>query len=134
MSTHEQRPLKRLADIAVLVAVLVAFSWQSILVRAHFHAPAHVAPAHVASAYATGSPASALVRHDRSGDTPDESKTCDLCRELALAGVYIASSAILLALRPSIAQWHAGRAIFARSLQSRSHRWQSRAPPSSRAA
>jgi hypothetical protein len=111
--------------VAILLAVLVAFSWQSFLAQAHEHF-GRGGFASVSAATTRAAP----DQHDRKAPSglPDN---CWICRAVAHSGHLVlpqvfdfdpaAPSDVWLAIRQSTEQ----------ALAQRSHAWQSRAPPSS---
>ena len=104
--------------MAVLVAVLLAYSWQSFLVQTHRHLDgARTA----ASAGADGV--------QRQNQSPDQPANCFLCRELAHAGHVVLPAPVVIEAPVVASFWLAVILLAGLSLSQRSHAWRSRAPP-----
>lgn len=109
---------------ATLMAVLVAFSWQSFVTQTHQHYSPGTASS-VAPATADGADPS---RPDRQspGDLP---ANCAICREIAHAGPVMLPAPIVLDAPAPATAWRAVTGLLEETLVQRSHAWQSRAPP-----
>jgi hypothetical protein len=101
---------------------LLALAIQSFVVQTHVHAPAEYL--HLAgTANAPGGPS-----HGKSpgGDDP---VNCPLCREIMLAGSFVAPAPIILPI-PVVAESHVAVFREAFAVTVLSHSWHGRAPPS----
>jgi len=108
--------------LAVLVAAMVAFTWQSFVTQTHIDfAPAPVAAAQSAGTHVSRTPAA-----------PDRPIDCPICHDAALAGHYLTPGPawVLAPLATSVWRFTADATV--RSRRARSHDWRSRAPPSGR--
>jgi hypothetical protein len=116
------KPAVRGGWVAVLLAALLAFTWQSFLTQTHEHFASRDVPA---AASATTAPA-----HLQSGRAPaNPADTCPICREIAQAGHYLLPPALALCAPPATGFWLSASPTLALTLSLRSHAWQSRAPP-----
>ncbi|MEI9851197.1 MAG: DUF2946 family protein [Sphingomonas sp.] len=110
--------------LATLVAVLVAFSWQSFVTQTHRHfdpgaiSGVAAAKADVANPQAPGRQA-----------PPDLPANCPICRELAHAGPFVLPAPITFDAPAPAIFWLALATLPGLTLTQRSHAWQSRAPP-----
>jgi hypothetical protein len=114
------RPGLRAGWNALLLAVLLAFSWQSFVTQTHQH-------------FDFGT-LSATAKAEGSGQTGqqsplDQQDNCPICRGIAHAGAYLLPAPIALNVPVPVVFWLALATIFGLSLTRRSHAWQSRAPP-----
>ncbi len=108
---------------AVLLAVLLAFSWQSVVAQTHNHfdrlsTSALAAPVGVA---ATASPG-----RNSPFDSP---ANCPICREIAHSVAYLPPAPIVLPMAPDMLLWLAIGLATGLILQRRPLGWHSRAPP-----
>ncbi len=108
---------------ALVMAVLLAFTGQSIVTQTHIHPETGFASTLTTSL--TGS----LPLATKAPSSPDRPANCPICREIARAGHYVASAPIAffppmrtlaLLIVPVFALW-CGRRL--------SHAWYSRGPP-----
>lgn len=109
--------------LAVVMAVLFAFTAQSFVSQTHQHfGPDGLSLGSVAATAAPQSP-------DRSAPQPDLPSHCAICRAVAHAGDYLLPAPVVLATPVARTGWVevATRAVPSRIL--RSHAWRSRAPP-----
>lgn len=118
MRAAESRPAKRLV---VLCALLLALLWQSVITQAHQHRPAGLDTSQ--------SERSLTNKSGRDDPAPDSPKNCPICLEAASAGPALLPTPVTIAI-PAAAVFFTlafRPQQFQRS--SRSHVWQSRAPP-----
>jgi len=108
---------------AMLLAVLLAFSWQSFITQTH----RHFAPAATAAALGKAGIAARQPGRQLPSDTP---ASCPICSEIAHAGPIMLPAPVEV-IAPAAASFHAAdtRPLTLALLQ-RSHAWRSRAPPS----
>jgi hypothetical protein len=106
----------------VLLAALLAFTWQSIVAEAHFHSPSESASRTLlVKQGAHGAP----VR----GAPLDSPASCPLCRELAHAHHYLPPAPLVFdAPGPAVSPILSASANIS-TLPRRWHGWRSRAPP-----
>lgn len=104
---------------ATLVAMLLAFSWQSVVTQTH----QHLNPAVAGKADGADS-----MRPDRQSPF-DLPANCPICREIAHAGPALLPAPIVVAAPAPPPVWRAETAGLRKTLASRSHAWRSRAPP-----
>jgi len=119
----ERSPLRHaLLCAATLVAVLCLL-WQSFLVQTHVHAPLHT----FVSGVVNGTTAKAVV----GGDQPkqDGSANCPICQERAQSGAFLLPQGLVAGPSPIAMLAPAILATLATMATTRSHAWQSRAPP-----
>lgn len=109
--------------LAVFVAALLAFTWQSFVTQTHIHPDTlPVAAAHAAGAQlAPTQPA------------PERPIDCPICHAAALSGHYLTPGQALVLAPVVITVWRFTAAMLAPSRSDRSHAWRSRAPPAARA-
>ncbi len=109
---------------AILLAVLLAFSWQSFVTQTHQHFDFGTAStAATAKADGAGSGQS-------EGQSPfDQPGNCPICRGIAHAGAYLLPAPDVHGASAAVIFWLAAATIFGLSLTRRSHALQSRAPP-----
>jgi len=109
--------------IAVLLAMLVVFSWQSFVAQTHNHfASAPISTA----AVRTG--ATAATSSDRNSPF-DSPANCPICREIAQSAAYLPPAPIVLPAPQAMPVWLITGLAFGLSLERRSLGWHSRAPP-----
>jgi len=110
--------------VALLLAVTVSLSWQSLLSQTHQHPASTFAPI---AAKLLGDKASANHPDGKSTDQPAD---CPICRQIAQAGHYLSPAPV--SFSPPIVAPLAVAVVPTPSivLARRSHAWQSRAPPS----
>ena len=124
MTTGRQYSVQRRGSgwFAVMMALVLALSWQSVLTQTHDHR--HVASlAEAAPHYDSG-------RHHQDDQAPSHLPAhCLTCRAAAHAGAAVLPAPVVF-VAPSLASFQpAAIAPFGISAVQRSHRWQSRAPP-----
>jgi hypothetical protein len=109
--------------VAILVAVLLAFSWQSFVAQTHVH-------------FASGADASAAsagpgVTAETSAKPPssDEPADCPICDEMAHAGHIYLPASLSFQLPQLGGVWIALAAARMLAPSQSSHAWNSRAPP-----
>lgn len=107
---------------ATLVAVLCLL-WQSLLIQTHIHASLHT----VAPSAAGSAPLRAVVRDVQGG--PDDAANCPICQERAHSGAFLLPQAIAATPSTTAAIEPGSVATLAPMRTTRSHAWQSRAPP-----
>ena len=109
--------------LAVLIATLLAFTWQSFVTQTHEHyqprANLVVADAKVE--------VSGLKAHTAPADPFD---TCPICREMSQAGHYILAAPLVFFHRERFAHWVTATPALVLVVRLLCHSWQSRAPPS----
>ena len=109
--------------VAVLLAMLVVFSWQSFVAQTHNH----FASAPVFTATGTTGAVSASSSDRKSPfDSP---ANCPICREIAQSGAYLPPAPIVLPVPQAMLVWLVAGLAFALVLGRRSLGWHSRAPP-----
>ncbi|WP_261300102.1 hypothetical protein [Sphingomonas alpina] len=102
-----------------LTALLVALSWQSVVLQSHVHAP-------VAPSFGFTEQAGHSSGEHRSPLAPDN---CPLCDEIDAAGVYTLGASIILVEPVAHAFWY-GAEEKPQSIDGEpAHHWRSRAPP-----
>ncbi len=101
----------------MLLAALLAFSWQSFLIQTHRH-------------YDRASVSSASASRQSNRQLPaDTPANCPICSEIAHAGPVMLPTPIEI-IAPAPATFHAADTRpLGLSLVQRSHAWRSRAPP-----
>lgn len=104
---------------ALVVALLLAFSWQGFVTQTHLHAPAEAGAAPAAPGTL------ATPRHRR----PDPPASCPICRDIAHAGRFVLPPAIRWHRPEPSAAWLAAPLPVRWTRPSRSHAWLSRGPP-----
>jgi hypothetical protein len=108
--------------LAVFVAALLAFTWQSFVTQTHIHPEAPPGTVtHVVGAQLTPTQ-----------PTPERPIDCPICHAAAVSGHYLAPGPALVLAIFAIAVWRFVAAAAASSRATRSHGWRSRAPPLSR--
>jgi hypothetical protein len=109
--------------VAVLLAMLVVFSWQSFVAETHNHfARASISTA----AGGTG----AVATPSSGGNSPfDSPANCPICREIAQSAAYLPPVPIVLPAPQAVLVWLVVGLAFGLILQRRSLGWHSRAPP-----
>jgi hypothetical protein len=109
--------------IAVLLAMLVVFSWQSLVAQTHNHFDR--APTSTAIG-TTGAIAASSSDRNSPFDSP---ANCPICREIAQSGAYLPPAPIVLPAPQAMLVWLVAGLAFALILERRSLGWHSRAPP-----
>lgn len=109
---------------AMLIVMLFALSWQSIVAQTHRHFGLD-APL---GATATKVDSAATQQLDRQSPSDLPGK-CPICRELAHSAQFVLPTPILVEAPAPVTFWAASAALFGSTLAQRSHTWQSRAPP-----
>lgn len=110
--------VKRASWFAMMMAVLLAFTWQSFVTQTHRH--------YDASSTKTASLALQQAGKSSPSDLP---ATCPICSELAHAGQVILPTPVTIAAPAESPVWLATTTPLALSRADRSHAWRSRAPP-----
>jgi hypothetical protein len=114
--------LKRATWFAMMMAILLAFTWQSFVTQTHRHYDA------LSAAAATTGVAVQQAGKSSPADLP---ASCPICSELAHAGQVILPAPVTLAAPIESPVWLASTTPLALSRAERSHAWRSRAPPAS---
>jgi len=109
--------------LLVLLLMLAAFLAQTVATQSHVHFFG-TAPGAGAST-ATTADAGQILSSAPAGVLPD----CPLCRELAMSGHYVLPDPVALSEGRGALFWLFATSVAALACRSRSHRWQSRAPP-----
>lgn len=115
-------PRRQSGFAALILALLLAVTWQSFVTQTHNHYDQGFASAGV---QANGGLAGKAGKSDPSR-LPDN---CSICREIAHAGPVLLSAPVEIAAPIAIALWIAVVLPLGLALVSRSHAWRSRAPP-----
>lgn len=127
-SSAIRAPLRRapagLRALLVLGLLLAALLGQSVAVQSHLHMAGRTA--WVAPMGADGGTRHGLSTQHAPANTPAD---CPLCRELAMAGHYITPGPLAFLGGQAPLPWLFVLPVAALLCRSRSHRWQSRAPP-----
>jgi hypothetical protein len=103
--------------IALLLAILLAFTWQSFVTQTHVH----VDPiAHHTQ-----------VAHPSKGgrSTSSSPETCPICRVIAESGHHLLPTSVVIQVPDVMAVWLLDTLPLVLTICLRSHAWQSRAPP-----
>lgn len=109
--------------VAVLLAMLVAFSWQSFVAETHNH----FARAQISTTAAT---ASTVAKSTSDPNAPfDSPANCPICREIAQSAAYLPPAPIVLPAPQAMLVWLVAGLAFGLILERRSLGWHSRAPP-----
>ena len=108
--------------IAILLAALLAFSWQSFVTQTHEHFGSGTY-----SAVAGAKTATPQMKGGRSPTNPPD--TCPICREIAQAGHYLLPTSVAFHTPETITHWLTVTPSLVLALCLRSHAWLSRAPP-----
>lgn len=127
MVRHRPRP-RGAAWLAVLLATLVAFGWQSFVTQTHIH---FVRDRSDAAMRAGAAAPSHIARRQAPSDTPED---CPICRDMAVAGHYLSPAAVLIVAPAVVAVWRTVAAPLTPARTRPSHAWRSRAPPTDEAA
>ncbi len=107
---------------SLVVAALLAFTWQSFVAQTHMHP--------VQGASQVGSGAAFVTALDTSGNNaPDLPANCPICQEIAHADFYLPPAPITLDVPDRTPDWQPASAPLVSALRQRSHAWRSRAPP-----
>jgi len=105
--------------VAVLVAALIAFGWQSFVTQTHLHpAPPPATTAHVAG-----------PQLSPPQPAPEQPIDCPICHASAIGGHYLAPGPALVLAPIALASWLFVVAKRMPGRRARSHAWRSRAPP-----
>lgn len=117
---HGRSPggVRRATWFATMVAILLAFTWQSFVAQTHRHYGA-------VAATATG----AQLQSPGKSSPSDIPATCPICSELAHAGQVILPAPATIAAPAESPVWRIRTVPLGLSRAERSHAWQSRAPP-----
>jgi hypothetical protein len=108
--------------LAVFVAALLAFTWQSFVTQTHIHPEAPPGTVtHVVGAQLTPTQ-----------PTPERPIDCPICHAAALSGHYLTPGPALVLAPVVITVWRFTTTALAPSRSDRSHAWRSRAPPAAR--
>ncbi|HEX7851221.1 MAG TPA: DUF2946 family protein [Sphingomonas sp.] len=109
--------------VAVLLAMLVVFSWQSFVAQTHNHFDR----ARISAATST---TNAVTASSSDRNSPfDSPANCPICREIAQSGAYLPPAPITLPAPQAMLVWLVAGLAFALILERRSLGWHSRAPP-----
>lgn len=104
--------------LALVGALLLSLSWQSVVLQTH----QHFSPL-ARAATASGTSVS-------NGQSPaDLPANCPICRELAHAGPVVLPAPVALDAPAPLVFWFAVSVLLGLALVQRSHAWRSRAPP-----
>jgi len=109
--------------VAVLLAMLLVFSWQSFVAQTHNH----FASAQISTNASTVGAAEASTS-DRNSPF-DSPANCPICREIAQSAAYLPPAPIVLPAPQAMLVWLVAGLAFALVLERRSLGWHSRAPP-----
>lgn len=112
---------RRAKRLVVLCALLLALLWQSVLTQAHQHRPVGLDTSQ--------SERSLANKTGRDDPAPDSPKTCPICLEVASAGPALLPTPVTLAAPAAPTFFTAAFRPLQFQRASRSHLWQSRAPP-----
>ena len=107
----------------VLLAALMAFSWQSFATQTHLH----IYPGTRSVATAAGVVVSSQLTTGRS--PTDEPANCPICQEMAHAGHYLLPTPIAFVAPQTSAPWLVVTPTVALLLRQPPRPWNSRAPP-----
>lgn len=109
--------------MAVLVTLLFAFSWQSFVAETHQHLLSDTGTTITLGKSAGGE------QQKPAKPSPLDPANCPVCREIAHAGSYLLPTPVSIDAPAPLFFWFATATLLGLALASRSHRWQSRAPP-----
>ena len=109
--------------VAVLLAMLVVFSWQSFVAQTHNHF--NRAPIYTAAG-TTGAVTASSSDRNSPYDSP---ANCPICHEIAQSGAYLPPAPIVLPAPQAMLVWLVAGLASALCLARRSLGWHSRAPP-----
>jgi hypothetical protein len=110
--------------VAILLAVLVAFSWQSFLTQTHEHFGSE---RFASTAFGD---AAASPRQDERKTPSNLPDNCWICRAVAHADHLLLPQVLEAGVAPTTDFWFALPPPRGPALGQRSHAWRSRAPPS----
>lgn len=110
--------VNRAAWFATMVALLLAFTWQSFIVQTHRHYD-----------FSAATSASLAVQQPGKSSPADLPASCPICSELAHVGQAVLPTPVTIAAPAPAPVWLTTTAPLALSRSERSHAWQSRAPP-----
>jgi hypothetical protein len=110
--------VRRATWFATMLAILLAFTWQSFVAQTHRHYDP------VAS-----NPAKVALQSPGKSSPADQPASCPICSELAHAGQVILPAPVTIAAPAESPVWLATTAPLTLSRTERSHAWRSRAPP-----
>ncbi|WP_066590460.1 DUF2946 family protein [Sphingomonas pruni] len=109
--------------VAVLLAMLVVFSWQSFFAETHNH----FARAQIST---NAGPTGAVAKSSSDQNSPyDSPANCPICREIAQSAAYLPPTPIVLPAPEALLVWLVAGLTFGLILERRSLGWHSRAPP-----
>ena len=108
--------------VAIVLSVLLAFSWQNFVTQTHVHHSHGPYPERVA-----GDTATPRLSIDQSPF--DVSEDCQICQEIAQSGHYLPPTLIAFHPFERALVWLVATPAFATALRQSSHAWLSRAPP-----
>lgn len=117
-------PARRNALTAILIAALLCFLWQTIVVQTHFHS--QLVPVSAVSG-ANIAPQVSAPNHQSESDDP---ANCPICQERAHAGAYLTPEPAVFQVSAEFDNWVGTAPAPGTVAANRSHSWQSRAPPS----
>ena len=109
--------------VAVLLAMLVAFSWQSFVAETHNHFARAPLPT-------TANAARPVTTSSSDQNSPfDSPANCPICREIAQSAAYLPPAPIVLPVPQAMLVWLVAGLAFGLILERRALGWHSRAPP-----
>jgi hypothetical protein len=109
--------------VAVLLAMLMAFSWQSFVAQTHNH---FAAPPISTPDGTVGVGSASTSDRNSPFDSP---ANCPICREIAQSAAYLPPAPIMLPAPQAMLVWLVAGLAFGLILERRSLGWRSRAPP-----
>jgi hypothetical protein len=111
------------AWVALLLATLLAFCWQSFVAETHNHLDRTLGST-------TGVAARAVVAPSSGRNTPSDSPAnCPICREIAQSAAYLPPAPIIVPAPQPLIVWLVVALSFGLTLVRRPLGWRSRAPP-----
>lgn len=111
--------------LALIVALLLAVTWQSFVTQTHRHYDRGAIAAAAAVQEGGGAALDPQGKHAPSG-LPDN---CPICREIAHAGPVVLPAPVAIFVPVAVAFFATLAAPLGLALAGRSHIWRSRAPP-----
>jgi hypothetical protein len=103
----------------MLWALLLAFGWQSLLTQTHLH-----------PLFAPAQGQASAAMPDRGNSSPyDSPANCPICREAGSAGPALLTTPVVFAAPAAAVFFATAQTPPPLAHSARSHRWQSRAPP-----
>lgn len=110
-------------QLAILLAALLAFTWQSFVTQTHVHPAPHAPVSAIA-----GQPV-AVSTHAAEPGSSDQPASCPICQEIAHSGAYLLPAPFSIHIPGPVTLWLSLAVLMALAVRQTSHRWQSRAPP-----